>query len=92
MTNCIFVTATLFQTLAFIATGIAFFAPFWREEGQTGTGLWGTCTSSECTWFWEDNYTWGKELTGSVSLLSSYLSMLMSPIPSVFLSEFDHIP
>lgn len=60
MASCLFVSATLVLTLAFIATGITFFAPFWAYEVGADRGLWGQCSNGDCTWFWEDDYKWGK--------------------------------
>ncbi|ELU09053.1 hypothetical protein CAPTEDRAFT_224699 [Capitella teleta] len=64
MASCLFVSATLVLTLAFIATGIAFFAPFWlsdSDKGHKDIGLWGECEKEGCTWFWQNDYDWAKE-------------------------------
>eukprot|EP00914_Ancora_sagittata_P006064 GHVO01012246.1.p1 GENE.GHVO01012246.1~~GHVO01012246.1.p1 ORF type:complete len:175 (-),score=10.81 GHVO01012246.1:234-758(-) len=60
MASCMFVSASLVLTLAFIASGIAFFAPFWRSQNGTDSGLWGECSAGNCKWFWENDYTRAK--------------------------------
>ena len=73
MADCVFVTATLILTLSFIATGIGFFAPFWVTVDRAlspvaDQGLWGACSAGECTWFWSNDFAWGKQLDGNISL------------------------
>lgn len=53
--------------LAFILSGISFFAPFWYEDinNHYRVGLWGRCNDPDlvCIWFMERNYAWEKSIT-----------------------------
>lgn len=53
--------------MAFVATGVAFFAPFWLVSlSDTHTeGLWGYCPpDQDCIWFFEDDFAWEKTHPG----------------------------
>jgi hypothetical protein len=56
--------------LSFVATGVAFFAPFWLislTDGHT-EGLWGYCPiDMDCIWFHENDFAREKILPGESS-------------------------
>ena len=67
--DCIVKLCFLIQFIAFLLSGISFFAPFWYIELNTEirTGLWGRCDALlECIWFHERNFQ--QSLPGSITV------------------------
>jgi len=79
------------QFVAFLLSFVAFFAPFWYIELNTGyqTGLWGRCdgTDNVCIWFLERDYAWEKfipkwhvaaQVLFAFGIILLFLSLMMS--------------
>ncbi|ELT99878.1 hypothetical protein CAPTEDRAFT_225145 [Capitella teleta] len=69
MASCLLMVALTMLLLSFVATGVAFFAPFWLVSltDHHTEGLWGYCPAmQDCQWFYEDDFAIEKNHRGFV--------------------------
>ena len=67
MASCFLLLGLALLLLAFVACGVAFFAPFWLQSltDWHTEGLWGYCRPDmDCIWFYENDFAWEKTHPG----------------------------